>query len=184
MWGMKNSSFKSPSHPLLGCVSSLQAGNPVLSWDLEQEEKQTEIVTLGMCPGVESVPFLSDKPHSHSSKAKSCFPSSSVPFCCLPLIRSQTGKAGAPRWRWDTWHFLLESARNILLHPKIVNSLPAQGSRSHWVHQVSGPGPGTAQHPLCHAQTPPSLQLWQPAGAWPLSAAQRSWTNNQCATTS
>lgn len=129
MIGMKKSSSKSPSlHPLLACMFSSQAGNPVRSWDSEQELKSSR---RGMHPGVESVCLLSDKPHSHSSKAASCFPSSSVPFCRLPLITSQTGKAGAPRRRSDTWHFLMGSARNVLLHPKVVDSLPARRSGSH-----------------------------------------------------
>lgn len=129
---MKNNSSKSPSfHPLLTHALSLQAGNPVRSWDLVHEGKGAEIFTRGMHPSVESVRLLSDQPHSHSSKAESCFPSS-VPFCHLPLIMSQTGKAGAPRRRSDTWHFLTGRARNVLLHPKVVDGLPARRSRSHW----------------------------------------------------
>lgn len=167
---MKNSSFKSLLHPLLACVSSLQVGNPVLSWDLEQEGKQTEIVTLGMRPGVESVPFLSDKPHSHSSKAKRCFPSSSVPFCCLPLIMSQTGKAGAPCWRWDTWHFLLESARNISLHTKIVDNSGVQVP-------LGAPGVRSWAMLHCPTSTLPCLATSQPpalTASWSMASVSIS----------
>lgn len=129
-----NSSSNSPSlHLLLTHVFSSQAGNLVHSWGLEQEGKPAEIVTQGMHPCVESVCLLSDKPHSHSSKPESCFPSS-VPFCCLALIMSPTGKAGASRWRSDTWHFLMGNGRTVL-HSNAVDSLPAQRSRSHWLHQ-------------------------------------------------
>ena len=138
---MKNSSSKSPSsHSLLARVFSSQAGNPVRSWDLEQEGKRAEIVLRGMHPGVESVRLVSDKPHSHSSKAESCFPSSAVPVCRLPLIMSQTGRAGAPRWRSDTWHFVTGSAKNVLLHPTVVDSFAARRSGSHRLHQAQGPG--------------------------------------------
>lgn len=108
-----------------------------------------------MHPGVESVRLCSDQPRSRSSKAESCFPSS-VPFCCLPLIVSQTGKAGAPRRRSNTWHFLTGRARNVLLHPKVVDSLPARRSRSHRLHQEQVPGP-------CRAARPPHC----PTGARP-----------------
>lgn len=102
-----------------------------------------------MRPGAESARLLSDKPHSHSSKAESWFPPS-VPFCHLPLIMSQRGKAGAPRSRSDTWHFLMGSTRNLLLQPEVVDSLPAWRSRPHWLHQAHVPGPCCAAQPPLH----------------------------------
>lgn len=181
---MKNNSSKSPSlHPLLTHALSLQAGSPVHSWDLVHEGKGAEIFTRGMHPGVESVRLLSDQPHSHSSKAESCFPSS-VPFCRLPLIMSQTGKAGAPRRRSDTWHFLTGRARNVLLHPKVVDGLPAWRSRSHRLYHAWGPGLCRAARPLlCPAGEHPRLRLWQPAGVWPLTVSQRSQTKSQSVVT-
>ena len=152
---MKKSSSKSPaSDPLLAHIFSSQAGNPVHSWDLEQEGKQAEMFTRRMRPSMESVHVLSDKPHSHSSKAESCFPPSSLPFCCLPLITSQTGKAGAPRQRSDARHFLTGSVTRVLLHPKVADSLPARRSRPHWLHQAQAPRPCRAALPDLRSALP------------------------------